>query len=216
MNVTLLSPRPSSQEQVAPFILKPASKEITSYSVELWDTDVCFLHIQLMETNVRLPKIHEIHPEVDLESSRSPVKSESWNKPIDTAEPCSPHDHIAGDHLCDECWLSNELSACHKLVHFVIARASFFYEPKNVKSTSSCQIQAFWRKSVSKLSTFLQRVPVPVSWNGDHPSKDLRLCNLLCLLVRQFKQPSCNALSCMIFHVIWRSDRFCVRFLPRW
>ena len=64
-----------------PSTWRPASKEITSDSVELWDTDVCFLHIQLMVTNVRLPKIHQIHPEVDLESSRSPAKSESWNKP---------------------------------------------------------------------------------------------------------------------------------------
>ena len=37
-----------------------ASKEITSVSVDLWSTDVCFLHIQLIGTNVRRPKIHEI------------------------------------------------------------------------------------------------------------------------------------------------------------
>ena len=34
----------------------PASNEIISDSVEPWDTDVCFLHIQLMVTNVRLRK----------------------------------------------------------------------------------------------------------------------------------------------------------------
>ena len=56
---------------------KPASKEMVSDSEELWDTDVCFLHIQLMGTSVRLPKIHKIHPEVDFQSSRSPAKSES-------------------------------------------------------------------------------------------------------------------------------------------
>ena len=61
-----------------PSIRKLASKEITSDSLELWDT--CFLHTKLMETNVRLRKTHEIPPEVDLEPSRSPAKSDSWNK----------------------------------------------------------------------------------------------------------------------------------------
>ena len=45
---------------------KPASKETTCDSVELWDTDICSLHIQLTWTNVRLPKIHKMPPKVDL------------------------------------------------------------------------------------------------------------------------------------------------------
>ena len=48
---------------------------------ELWETDVCFLHIQLMGTYVWLPKKHSVHTEVDFESSRSPEKTESWNSP---------------------------------------------------------------------------------------------------------------------------------------
>ena len=52
-----------------------------SDSVELCETEVCFLHIQLTGTKVRLPKIRKTPPEVDFESSRSPAKSESWNKP---------------------------------------------------------------------------------------------------------------------------------------
>ena len=43
--------------------------------------EVCFLHIQLIGTNVWLPDIHRIPPEVDSESSRSPAQSESWNSP---------------------------------------------------------------------------------------------------------------------------------------
>ena len=46
-------------------------------SVELCETEVCFLHIQLIGTNVWLPKIHNVAPDVDLESSRSLAKSES-------------------------------------------------------------------------------------------------------------------------------------------
>ena len=64
-----------------PSIRKPASNEIISDSVEQWDTDVCFLHIPLMGTNVRLPKIQKIPAEVDSECSKSPAKSESWKKP---------------------------------------------------------------------------------------------------------------------------------------
>ena len=45
--------------------------------VELCESEVCFLHIHLIGTNVWLPKIHKIPSEVDFESSRSPAKSES-------------------------------------------------------------------------------------------------------------------------------------------
>ena len=64
-----------------PSILNPASKEMISDSVELCETEVCFLHIQLIGRNVWLQKTHNVPPEVDFESSRSPAKSESWNSP---------------------------------------------------------------------------------------------------------------------------------------
>ena len=55
----------------------PACREIVSDCVELCETEVCFLHIQLTGTNVRLPKMHKIPTEVDFQSSKSPTKSES-------------------------------------------------------------------------------------------------------------------------------------------
>ena len=64
-----------------PSNLSPVSKEMISDSVELWETAVCFLHIQLIGTNVWLPKTHNVPPEVDFESSRSPAKSVSWKSP---------------------------------------------------------------------------------------------------------------------------------------
>ena len=64
-----------------PSNLSPVSREMISDSVELWEKAVCFLHIQLIGTNVWLPKMHSVPPEVDFESSRSPAKSESWNSP---------------------------------------------------------------------------------------------------------------------------------------
>ena len=47
----------------------PWYKEMMSDSVEQCGTEVCFLHIQLIGTNVLLPKTHNVPPEVDLESS---------------------------------------------------------------------------------------------------------------------------------------------------
>ena len=45
-----------------PSNLNPASKEMISDSVEVCETEVCFLHIQLIGTIVRLPKIHKNPP----------------------------------------------------------------------------------------------------------------------------------------------------------
>ena len=59
-----------------PSNLDPASKEMISDSVELCENEVCFLNIQLIGTNVWLPKMHNVPPGVDSESSGSPGKSE--------------------------------------------------------------------------------------------------------------------------------------------
>ena len=40
-----------------------------------------FLALQLVGTNVWLPTMHNVPPDVDFESSRSPAKSKSWNSP---------------------------------------------------------------------------------------------------------------------------------------
>ena len=40
-----------------------------------------FLHIQVIGSNVWLPKMHNVPSEGDFESSRSPAKSESWDSP---------------------------------------------------------------------------------------------------------------------------------------
>ena len=45
--------------------LNPVSKEKISDSVELCETAVCFLHIQLIGTNKWLPRMHNVPPEVD-------------------------------------------------------------------------------------------------------------------------------------------------------
>ena len=94
MNVTLLSP-PHKSKAGSPSIRNPASNEMISDSVELLNTDVCFWRIQRTGTNVRLPKIQKIPPEVDFESSKVHQKNLSLDiNPVDNAEPCYPHDNI--------------------------------------------------------------------------------------------------------------------------
>ena len=110
-----------------PSNLNPASKEMISDSVELCVTEVCFLHIQLIGTNVWLPKMHNVPPDVDFESSRSPAKSESWYSPnLHCFAVFSTWQYCLQSHVW---WMSeikrdNRLS--HALVHFVIDRANLF------------------------------------------------------------------------------------------
>ena len=142
-----------------PSNLNLASKEMISDSVELCETEVCFLHIQLIVTNVRLPKIHKIHPEVDFESSRSPAKTESWNNPIDNAQPCYPHDNTAGSHLCDECMKSILPNVCRKPESILSPLLQVYWPTiKNVKSPNTSQNTDISEQFVSRLWTILQLI----------------------------------------------------------
>ena len=98
-----------------PSIRNPASQEMISDSVELWDTDVCFSHIQLMETKDRLPKTHKIHPRLILSPQGRQRNLSLGMNPIDNAEPCYTHDNVVGRHLCGECGKSILSIACRKL-----------------------------------------------------------------------------------------------------
>ena len=60
-----------------PSNLNPEPKKMINDSVELCETEVCFLHIQLTGTNVWFPKMHSVPLDVDFESSRSLAESES-------------------------------------------------------------------------------------------------------------------------------------------
>ena len=108
-----------------------------SDSVELWDSVVCVLHIQLSGTNVRLPKIHKIPPEVDFESSRSPAKSESWNR---------PNRHCFAMFPTFTCVMNmyeikRDERLSHAFVHVVTDRASLFTEHR----TSDLPIRAKYK-----------------------------------------------------------------------
>ena len=104
-----------------PSMRKPASREISSASVKLYEIDVCFLHIQLVGTNVWLPKMHKSPTDVDFwvfrVSCEIRVLKQSWSALL-----------CCISHMCDECQRSKALNVYHKLylVRFITARASFF------------------------------------------------------------------------------------------
>ena len=81
---------------------RPASHEINSASVLLYATADCFLQVQLIGTNVWLPKMHDT------------AKSASWQGPhSDVLFP--PHDSTVCNHSQHGCWKSVCRSAYHKL-----------------------------------------------------------------------------------------------------
>ena len=56
---------------------KPALREIISASVELCETEVCFLHIQLIGTNAWLPKMHKSPPDMSILSLQGLLQNQN-------------------------------------------------------------------------------------------------------------------------------------------
>ena len=110
-----------------PSNLSPVSNEMISDSVELWETAVCFLHIQLMEQMYDFQKTHNVPPEVDFKSSRCPAKSESWNSPSLHCLAVLPTWQYCLYFTCMmNIWINRFSRLSQLLVHFVIDRASLF------------------------------------------------------------------------------------------
>ena len=181
------------------------SKGIISDSVELWNTGICFSHIQLVETSVRLPKIQNFHRGRIRILSRLPAKS------------------VGGTHST---MLRNVL---HMIILSVITRVmnvggqtswtfvvdsspfcdrscKFVYWPKNVGSTHSCQVQAFqdhlgahFGQFSSRFQFLLLEIMVVQTGNGN-------LYNCSVFFVCQFTT-SFHSLFRMAFHIVWL--RYC-------
>ena len=102
-----------------------------SDSVALCETAVCFLHQNLLEQMCDFPKMHNVSPEVDFESSRSPAKSESWNSPNLHCLTVFPTWQYC---LYSLVWWIYEINRFRRLsqalVHFVMDRASLFTDHK--------------------------------------------------------------------------------------
>ena len=79
-NEILQSLNPKDRErEYRPCVKLHRERNDFSFRRTVWNWG--FLHIRLFGTNVWLPKMHRIPPDVGLESSKSPAKSESWNNP---------------------------------------------------------------------------------------------------------------------------------------
>ena len=88
-----------------PSIRNPASREIIQASVELCDTHVCFLRIQLIGTNVWLPNTHNVPPEVDFESSRFvPLECQKARDPTPKLKSLSAARFVNGSTRRDLLW----------------------------------------------------------------------------------------------------------------
>ena len=129
--------------------------------------------------------------------------------PIDNAEPCFPHDSNVGDHLHDECRLSNEPSFCHKLL------STWWLIEQVCSLTKKCQVYQFVqstsisRQFVSIFLTIPQLIQVPLSWNGDHPSKGLRLCTVALFFLFCQLAVSFNSFLSVPFQVAGPRNRLC-------
>ena len=153
---------------------KPPSREIISDPVELCETEVCFLHIQLMGTNVWLPNMHKITLRSIFESSLRQSQS-LGTVPICIAVQCFPHDYILKIHSCRVYKKSNEPSVCHKLW------SSLWLFVQVCLLTTECLVQqcvpntGISRQFESTLLTVLQQIPVLLLWLDGHQSMELRL-----------------------------------------
>ena len=135
-----------------PSMRKPASREINSASVELCETEVCFLHIQLMGTNV--PKCTEFQLMLTL-SIQSLLQNQSLEIiQICIVVLCFLHDNGACIHMCDECRKSTVQTFITCFGPFR-DRTSKFVKYRVYQYELSIDISD---QSVSKLLTILQLI----------------------------------------------------------
>ena len=116
-NVTLQFLCNQISRAISPSMRNPASKEMISDSLELWDTDVVFLHIQLTGTKCSTFEDAQNPPlRLILSSQKSPAKSEFWNEPTRQCQAVlTPHPNIVEGCLCGESMTSILPIVCHML-----------------------------------------------------------------------------------------------------
>ena len=141
--------------------------------------------------NVRLPKMHKTLPRLIL-NPQDPLQNQNLEiVPIDIVVQFFTHENIAGSHSCNECMISILPNVCHKLVSIL------WLIEQLCSLTIDCLVYRFEpdtsisRQFESRLLVNLQLIPVLPSWNGDHPSKEWRLCTtapLSCLPMHNISQ----------------------------
>ena len=150
-----------------PSMRKTASKAMNSASVELCETEVCFSYIQLVRTNLWIPKKHRIPPDVDSEVSRK-VRVLKQSQP--TLLCCISHlttlfEFTGVTNVRNQ----NVLNFCHKL------SSTTWWYGQACSLTIQYQICQFEpNKSISQqferiLLTILQQILFLLPWIGCHP-----------------------------------------------
>ena len=129
-NGTLRQPCPRDQErEIHPFTTC-IKRNNFRFCRTVWETEVCFLHIQLMGTNVWLSKIHKtlLKSMLSIQDLRQSQSLETV--PVCIVVLCFPHDNIAQIHSCS---LFLEIERAERqsqaLVHFVTRSCKFVYLP---------------------------------------------------------------------------------------
>ena len=112
----LQSPNPEDRNG-NPIHALTCSREITSASVEMCDTGVCFLHTQLNGTKRLTSKKCTEFLVMLILSLQGLLQNQSLETIlICIVVLCFLHSNIACIHMCDECKRSNALNVCHKLL----------------------------------------------------------------------------------------------------
>ena len=155
-------PKTQRSRAGTPSIGEPASKEISSDSAESFETAVCFLHIQLIGTNVRLPIMHNIPS-----SPRSILNLEDLlrNRSPEIIPICTVVQSVfpvtilptvtRTENVVDQTSSVSATCSCPCCV----CSFQFVQRPQNIWSANACQIQACLRRFESTLLTTLSPFP---------------------------------------------------------
>ena len=165
-----------------PSMRKPASREITSTSVELCETEVCFLHIQLIGTTFDFRKFTDFLLML-ISSLPGLLQNQSLETIlISSVVLCCPHNkYCLHSHVL---WMSSIKRAkrlSHAFVHFVTARARLFTDHK----VSSLPILAKYRHFTTICEQTVDKSPTgPFSsslnwWSSMHGVATLYNCSVV-------------------------------------
>ena len=168
---------------------KPASRKIISDSVDLCETDVCFLHIQLLGTNVWLPdKFTQ-----DSHRNRFWVFKISEVRTLKQSQPaplwCISHMTTMLE-VTRVVYMTNQTREAFVTSSgpFCDCSCKFVYRPQYVWSTNACQLQTFQDNLRAYFGQFSHGFQFFFFWNDGRQCMELRLC----IIADLFCQPACK------------------------
>ena len=176
-----------------PSNLSPASKEMISDSVELCETEVCFLHIQLIGTHVWLPK-----------NPQCSIRSRFWvlkiSRKIGVLKQSQPALFGSITHMTIlfifTCVMDVRYQPIQSFVTdvdpFRYRSCKFVHWPE---SSNTCQVQAFQKQFERILLTILLQISILPLWNDGHRCMEYILCRVV--------ESSCLPTHNIVPHISW-------------